>query len=140
MKKKIRIYRFKVWNTRKEREMIEVGEYVRTKDGIIAKVTYVDGLMIDCDEDVFDLKNLAMMEIPIEYAEEYIIKHSFNIIDLIEEGDYVNGYKVKEINKKRIGFQSSHNSISYEYWEDNYDIKSIVTKEQFASMKYKVKE
>lgn len=45
----------------------------------------------------------------------------------------------KEINKKRIGFQGSHNSISYEYWEDNYDIKSIVKKEQFASMKYKVK-
>ena len=63
---------------------IKVGEYVRTKDGIIAKVTYVDGLMIDCDENVFDLKNLAMMEIPIEYAEEYIIKHSKNIKDLIE--------------------------------------------------------
>ena len=64
---------------------IQVGEYVRTKDGIIAKVTYVDGLMIDTDQDVFDLNNLAMMEIPVEYAEEYILKHSKNIIDLIQE-------------------------------------------------------
>lgn len=120
---------------------IKVGEYVRTKDGIIAKVTYVDGLMIDCDEDVFDLKNLAMMEIPIEYAEEYIIKHSFNIIDLIEEGDYVNGCKVYENHKTYlIVHQKVKNSeVDYNYINHN-EIKSIVTKEIFAQMEYKVKE
>jgi hypothetical protein len=120
---------------------IEVGEYVRTKDGIIAKVTYVDGLMIDCDEDVFDLKNLAMMEIPIEYAEEYIIKHSKNIIDLIEEGDYVNGQKIKRINDygdfKRADFNLDYDDCDAVY---ENDIKSIVTKEQMAQMEYKVKE
>lgn len=66
-------------------EEIKVNDYIRTKDGIIAKVTYVDAMMIDCDRDVFDLKNLAMMEIPTEYIKEYIVKHSSNIIDLIEE-------------------------------------------------------
>lgn len=66
-------------------EEIKVNEYIRTKDGVIAKVTYVDVMMVDCDRDVFDLNNLAMMEIPTEYIKEYILKHSPNIIDLIEE-------------------------------------------------------
>lgn len=65
---------------------IKVGEYVRTKDGIISKVTDVlIGYCIDCDNDVFDIGDGAMMEIPWEYIEEYVIKHSKNIIDLIEE-------------------------------------------------------
>lgn len=105
---------------------IKVGEYVRTDKGYIVKIDK-------------EKKNLQMLKfLDVEYGN--ILKHSKNIIDLIEVGDYVNGYKVKEINKKRIGFQGSHNSISYEYWEDNYDIKSIVTKEQMAQMEYKVKE
>jgi preprotein translocase subunit YajC len=66
-------------------EEIKVGEYVRTKNGIIAKVTYVDAMMIDTDNDVFDIGESKMMEIPVEYIEEYVSKHSFNIIDLIEK-------------------------------------------------------
>lgn len=65
-------------------EDIKVGEYIRTKDGIIAKTTRIDSLMVDCDRDVFDLEHLSMMEIPVEYTKEYILKHSPNIIDLIE--------------------------------------------------------
>lgn len=68
-------------------EDIRVGEYVRTKDGIIAKVTHVDDLMIDCDRDVFDLDRLSMMEIPCEYIQEYIIKHSKLISEIVEVGD-----------------------------------------------------
>ncbi len=69
------------------KDKIEIGDYVRTKDGVIAKVTYVDVMMIDCDRDVFDLNNLAMMEIPTEYIEEYIVKHRKQLIDLIDVGD-----------------------------------------------------
>ena len=65
-------------------EDIKVNDYIRTKDGIIARVTRYDDLMLDCDRDVFDLGNLAMMEIPVEYIQEYVMKHSKNIIDLIE--------------------------------------------------------
>lgn len=32
----------------------------------------------------------------------WVVKHSKNIIDLIEVGDYVNGEKVKEITKNYI--------------------------------------
>ena len=119
-------------------EEIKVGEYIRTKEGVIAKVTYVDVMMVDCDRDVFDLNNLAMMEIPIEYIEEYIAKHSSNIIDLIEEGDYVNGMEVIKIG-------SEHREIKVLYYNGYYtdnltlteaEINSIVTNQQFEQMKY----
>lgn len=120
---------------------IEVGEYIRTKDGVIAKVTRIDISMVDCDRDVFDLDNGAMMEIPCEYIQEYIVKHSPNLIDLIEVGDYVNGqyivekfydYANKEWNivtalKEYLKFGKSRN-----------DIKKVATKEQFKSIEYEV--
>lgn len=147
---------------------IKVGEYIRTKDGIIAKVTYKDCSMLDTDNDVFTLEDenyngydffqlgtsQKVMEIPIEEVERYVKKHSFNIIDLIEEGDYVNGYKVLEIapsiyeHTKRIMIYRNEKE-SFERWiyiqeydgkiHTQDDIKSIVTKEQFKAMEYEVK-
>ena len=62
-----------------------------------------------------------------------VYKKSENIIDILEVGDYVNGWKVlywtdgtKIIDD---GYASDLNKIK---------IKSIVTKEQFESMSYKV--
>ena len=56
-------------------------------------------------------------------------------------GDYVNGQKIKRINDygdfKRADFNLDYDDCDAVY-ED--DIKSIVTKEQFASMEYKIKE
>lgn len=67
-----------------------------------------------------------------------ILKHSKNIIDLIEEGDYVNGEKV--IGKGAL-------SCIPQYYDDETndivyfdEIKSIVTKEMFSSVEYKVSE
>lgn len=68
---------------------------------------------------------------------------SKNIIDLIEVGDYVNGYKVSDkegtlliTNVKGIDRSGYHIPIS-QYGEG---IKSIVTKEQMASIEYRVEE
>ena len=63
-------------------------------------------------------------------GEDKIYKASFNIIDLIEVGDYVNDYRVVE----RMGDWLDLESATAE----NKDIKSIVTKEQFESMEYKL--
>lgn len=81
---------------------------------------------------------------------------SFNIIDLIEVGDYVNGYKVDYTNLKcETPFLRSNqpyrvdNTLYSELIKKgkdynqplhfyNDDIKSILTKEQFNSMKYVV--
>lgn len=72
-----------------------------------------------------------------------ILKASHNIIDLIEVGDYVNGQKVfdklyDELNKcwylkLEIGEVFGKYARTYQQ-----HIKSIVTKEQFESMKYVV--
>lgn len=68
-----------------------------------------------------------------------IIKSSPNIIDLIEVGDYVNGMQVTRICFDEDGERILNlSNCILELMND--DIKSIVTKEQFESMEYKVGE
>lgn len=109
---------------------MKVGDYVRTKKGTIYQFNSTSS------------KALSGVK-------KYMVKSSPNIIDLIEVGDYVNGYPVEEvyqpINKeigKLIKF-STDNVSGWEYEAEEItetDIKSIVTKEQFESMEYKVGE
>lgn len=108
--------------------MIEVGEYARTKSGEIGKVTkIIDGMVF----------------INTNQYWSHIAKHSKNIIDLIEVGDYVNGFKILDIteiednNKKvflisRVGFQDI-----CKIWGDE-NIETILTHEQFEANYYKV--
>ena len=72
-------------------EEIKVGEYVRTRDGI-CKLLEIDKEYMWC----------GYVDKPFWLRLDNIVKHSFNIIDLIEEGDYVNGEKVSNISKYRI--------------------------------------
>ena len=67
-----------------------------------------------------------------------------NIIDLIEEGDYVNGYKVTSVcneepcpSGKYVDIDCDRPSEFCTLWVT--DIKEIVTKEQFEACKYEVK-
>ena len=64
---------------------------------------------------------------------------SFNIIDILECGDYVNGYKVlgkSNYVRKLLELDKWLNNC-YKNISDE-DIKSIVTKEQFSSMEYRL--
>lgn len=107
---------------------LKEGMYVRTKYGITQYREYeTDKGKLLC----MPLTNGTFANI------EDVVKASNNIIDLIEVGDYVNGYKVKYIdidnNILRVeAFCWGNNIIEREY------IKSIVTKEQFALMEYEV--
>lgn len=69
-----------------------------------------------------------------------IKKHSKNIIDLIEEGDIVNGdllvYKGKTANETEKLLVGNH--IIRGMALEIVDIKKVVTKEQFTSIEYKV--
>lgn len=65
-----------------------------------------------------------------------ITKHSKNIIDIIEVGDYVNGKEVYNENGK-LAIELVECIPPFEHIED-IDIKSIVTKEQFENAEYKV--
>ena len=103
---------------------IKVGEYIRNIWGDIYKYDYVGHPMFLGDEFY-----------------NRIVKHSFNIIDLIEEGDYVNGKEVIEV------FGDSVLILSYIETEvDNIEqlyinqIKTIVTKEQIKQIEYRIKE
>ena len=110
--------------------MIEVGEYVRTKNGEIHKV-------IEVNEDPQDW-NYYKYKNNMGDFEIYIVKHSKNIINLIEVGDYVNGYRVR-----CVYLEGKKHYIKLENFDLRvYDkeIKSIVTHEQFEAMKYKVEE
>ena len=108
---------------------IEVGEYVRTKDGSITKIKefYKSGIFYSIvGEDGILYGN----------PKEVVKYHSPNIIDLIELGDYVNGYKVLDIAqapKKALYLEDIRQNSALLPIED---IKTIVTKEQFEEMEY----
>ena len=116
-------------------EEIKAREYVRTKEGII------DEVIIDykrrCNNPNCERKHVSCKY--NFYDEEEIVKHSPNIIDLIEVGDYVNGKSCVDIEEyvrddgtTNISLICLGGSVLAE------DIKSVVTKQQFKSVEYKV--
>ena len=62
-------------------EEIKVGEYVRTKDGVIGKVIALAHMYIELDRKYYDTQYGFVRDITFD---ERITKHSSNIIDLIE--------------------------------------------------------
>lgn len=116
--------------------MIEVNEYVRTKDGIIDKVIIeYDGKCNDsnCNEKHISCKYNY-------YNEKDIVKHSKQLIDLIEVGDIVNGMEVLDIYKPRDLWEPIEIRVDSRY--TNFilaeDIKTILTKEIYMANCYKV--
>lgn len=117
-------------------EEIKVGEYVRTKDGEIGIYLGIDAKYEMYDYDVNGNRSSC------KYNE--ILNHSKNIIDLIEEGDYVNGYNILEkeglvLPDGSCAFtvfkREGHNFMKI--WKEE-DIKSIVTKEMYKNIEYRL--
>ena len=108
-------------------EDIKVGDYIRAKYGIITQIETIKDTVVWTNEfiDIYHRYNEGIIE------KRDIIKHSPNITDLIEVGDYVNGFYV--INKP---FNQRIHTEFDDFFEE--DIKSVVTKEQFDSIKYEV--
>ena len=74
-----------------------------------------------------------------EYTKENVIKASYNIIDLIEKNDYINGSWVNEIvDGKPI--HEDYNDPFYSFGWENDDIKTVITHEQMEQMSYKVSD
>ena len=128
---------------------LEVGMYVRLN------CNYELGIgktIEEIDEDNF-IKTKFKDNFECSLPTYMITKASHNIIDLIEVGDYVNGCYVSNkrasVNEhlgghpKGIGIikcntyfnQGNYDDCKFE-WIEEKDIKSIVTKEQFESIKY----
>lgn len=103
---------------------MKVGDYVRTNYGSIVKIEAIDEEVTLSDKGYIDKENIT--------------KSSPNIIDLIEVGDYVNGGQIEDIifenSNATLLLTNGTGLIPIE------DIKTIVTREQFESMEYRIGE
>lgn len=144
-------------------DKIEVNEYVRTKNGLIGKIKefiphYTKGkregqeveenFLLMGQEQCKFIESIDYRIPPCypsdeewEKIKKYIAKHSKQLIDLIEVGDIVNGYRVKAVYlegaTKYIKLSNSYeNGQGTRTYEE--DIKTILTKERYKANCYKV--
>lgn len=143
---------------------LEVGMYIRTDKGFIAKIKefkhhytkgkrLVDGYSVkEVVENYLSLDgNQCRLIESIDYSippcypsdeeldeiKSHIVKTSYNIIDILEVGDYVNGYYVEDVLKTFVNVAVGSNYFqSPTIYEKN--IKSIVTKEQFENIEVNI--
>ena len=141
---------------------MKIGDYVRTPYGIarIKNIFCETGyVFIETDNEIGDCsminkgvlrKGIIVMENDYANFRKNNVKE--NPIDLIQKGDYINGLRVEK-NKYGelytcyvyfggdIGRQCElYDTWLKEYKEDEDLIDTIVTKEQFESMEYKIGE
>ena len=117
---------------------LEVGMYVKTKNGYICKIINVNDFRepnMKYGVEANYLKDVMFI------GDDDVVKASYNIIDILEVGDYVNGYPIYEIveyedDTRAIVIDDDNKSI---IWKKQ-DIKSVVTHEQMEQMAYKVGE
>ena len=129
---------------------LEVGKFIRTPYGIrkIVNITKDDGYgkpkvrVIELDRHL----NTPYKFDYIFYTDENVIKKcktSYDIIDILEVGDYVNGDKIEYIDD----CEGAMREFYYDYENPNDDvghwqeeIKTIITHEQMEQMAYKVSD
>ena len=117
--------------------------YIRTKDGIIAKVDYIDNDTIFFDKELYRTYGDS-----IDFLEkdnlERIVKASYNIIDILEVGDIISFYEDIDNYKKQyvIGIPDliTLDAIKDKITNDNIRLVSILTKQEMEQMAYKVEE
>lgn len=115
---------------------LEVGMYIRTKDGIIDKV------IIDynghCASPNCECKHISCAK--NYYDEDKIVKASYNIIDLISRFDLVNEHLVIcKMYENEKDIPTIIKCVGDYYFREE-DIKSVITHEQMEQMEYKVEE
>lgn len=144
---------------------LNVGNYVRTKYGIIAKLIEIrpyleygetiETKVCDFDKNIDGYNN----GVDFDYAKEIIIKSRPKIIDLIEENDLLKIeyfslrynkrvtrlFEVDYMDDKFMCIKNSYCDfmlVNKEFNEDDKElnpiIKSVLTHEQFEAMKYVV--
>lgn len=123
-------------------EDIKVGEYFRSKNIGIMKFVYGTPYITKNGKEDYiyylEYKDKEIMPLSLEGLKD--MKHSPNITDLIEVGDYVNGKKViLDLEKSKKMYNTKDDFVTCkDYTFEENEIKSVVTKEQFDSIKYEV--
>lgn len=118
--------------------MIDIGEYIRTYDGGIMRVT--------CEPVEVDGKITYQTDFQgYVVFEEEVKKHSRHLSDLVEVWDIVNGHEAVQVNEfpncekeiymyVHIGNTFCYGTIS------NTEVKEILTHEQYRRNCYKLEE
>lgn len=122
---------------------IKVGEYVRTKDGVIFKILTKDksdfGNHYYGITDNENYSNYTYGKGSHNDIKNKILKHSFNIIDLIEENDIV-GYRINCLSEFKVGrvkkYKDARNDKQY-LGVESYDITKIYIDEILTHEQYK---
>lgn len=123
---------------------IKVGEYVRlARCQGINKIIDIDedGFLI-LDDNIADEYGDECCQISPQDADEEILKHSFNIKELIENKDILK-VKTKENAILMIGFDENTIDIKYkeiieEIENREYELLEILTHEQYERNCYKI--
>lgn len=126
---------------------IAVGDYVRTNKGKIAQIKEI---RLGKHKSLDEIINIYIFDDEEWTTDKYIVKHSKEIIDLIEENDFVNGKKVIKTNcslkyiddDADFGESEVNNALDLgdEYIYFSSEIESILTKELYNANRYVVKE
>lgn len=121
---------------------ISIGEYVRTYNNGIKRIDTI-------------WENKTVNKYGYEVGSEWdgklysiikttdIVKHSKEIIDLIQKDDYVNGKRVVYIDTIEDGDGNKRLCVFVEETQDcieQNEIKTIVTKEQIKQIEFRIKE
>lgn len=106
---------------------LEVGMYVRMEKGLIDKLNE---------------RNIMIYEVALMGLGEKPIKASYNIIDLLKVGDYVNGFPVNitsNCDEDSTGFYINTNRERV-FLDKPSQIETVITKEMYETIAYKVGE
>lgn len=126
-------------------DKIEIEEYVRTKDGRIAQIKSIDyEAGIYRFDRIIYINDFGMKENVLynnEMFKKLIVKHSKQLIDLIENKDVLKVRIDKEI--MLFGMDEDTSGIKYKELIENiengeYELLEILTHEQFEANCYKV--
>ena len=125
-------------------EKIKVKEYIRTSDGVIGQVKKIfnkfnEQIMYKEIYGIININKFGVTEVLLSKNTANICEHSFNIIELIRKGDYVNGHKVVRTQTRIMDCVEVE---AEPFWGECFihlnEIETIVTKEMFTQLEYKL--
>lgn len=131
--------------------MIEAGEWIKTETGLIRRIKSIDKeeatencpvdmYWCNLDKPIKILKECSKDTIyAIEMSDAKKLKHSKNIIDLIEVGDIVEIFDVLNEDVIYIWNEEMLKAVKEDV-ANGIKIRRILTKEQYEANCYKVKE
>ena len=76
--------------------------------------------------------------LPVSFQIDKVVKHSKQLIGVIECGDFVNGMEILHIEDNKLYVEWNNEFEEFTGFLENKDIKTILTKEQFVANCYKV--